>query len=205
VLTQFNPASLHRHQETYHFDAFGAGSSTFFPSCSSYQNRSKPRLYQGTVGAVRRKPQPFSRHQGLTHPYSVGRPALSHGFPRHSSRRIWRTIRRLRSRRFVLVFPRVEGLGLMLVVDDLSIQQFVESPKIPRSLRAGINPFVEGRLRTPSTINAACVGGYLLLHRPVLVEALNKFHDGLRSKEVDSESSQHQRLFAYSRRLLEAS
>ena len=53
ILTQFLPASLHRHvQQAYHFDVFSGGSIEILPA---EQTRSGGDWYQGTADAVRRQ------------------------------------------------------------------------------------------------------------------------------------------------------
>jgi glucose-1-phosphate adenylyltransferase len=153
LLTQFNTASLHRHiQGAYQFDPFGGG---FRRHPLGRADGEEPGLVPGD--GRRRPPQP--------------RP-----FPRVSARLIlilsgdqlyrmdFREIieQHLATGADVTVaakpFPvsRVEGLGLMRVGDDLSIQQFVEKPKDPAVIAGlALSPAIEASLKEPTGRSAA--------------------------------------------------
>ena len=73
-------------------------------------------------------------------------------------------------------FPlsRLEGLGLMRVADDLSIQQFVEKPKDPAVVASlALSPAVERKLKEPSDEKRCLASmGIYVFNRAVLAEAL---------------------------------
>jgi glucose-1-phosphate adenylyltransferase len=68
----------------------------------------------------------------------------------------------------------VEGLGLMRVADDLSIQQFVEKPKDPAVIASlSLSPAIESRLKV-RTAEKQCLAsmGIYVFNRAALAEAL---------------------------------
>src|SRR5690606_20317843 len=73
-------------------------------------------------------------------------------------------------------FPvsEVEGLGLMGVHDDLSIERFVEKPKDPEIISGlALSPALEATLKTPSDEKRCLASmGIYVFNRSVLAEAL---------------------------------
>ena len=73
-------------------------------------------------------------------------------------------------------FPvsKVEGLGLMRVADDLSIQEFVEKPKDPAVIASlALSPAIDSKLKERSEEKRCLASmGIYVFNRPALAEAL---------------------------------
>ena len=128
LLSQFNTASLHRHvQGAYQFDPFGGG---FIDILSAEQTEKSLDWYQGTADAVRRNIIHFRKY-----PHDLILILSGDALYRMDFRVI--IDQHLATGADVTIcskpFPvsHLEGLGLMRVADDLSIQQFAEKPKDP--------------------------------------------------------------------------
>jgi glucose-1-phosphate adenylyltransferase len=172
LLTQFQTASLHRHiQTTYNFDPFGGG---FVDILSAEQTEKGSDWYQGTADAVRRN---LIHFRGFPHDLILilsGDQLYKMDF-----RKI--VDQHLESGAEVTIaavpFPvsKVEGLGLMQVKDDLSIQRFVEKPKDPAIIRSlAISEALEKTLTTPSAEKHCLANmGIYVFNRAVLAEALD--------------------------------
>jgi len=171
LLTQFNTASLHRHiQGAYQFDPFGGG---FVNIHSAEQTEKSADWYQGTADAVRRNIIHFRKY-----PHDLILILSGDQLYRMDFREIIE--QHLGTGADVTIsakpFPisRVEGLGLMKVADDLSIQQFVEKPKDPAVVASlTLSPAVEAMLKERS-VEKRCLAsmGIYVFNRAVLAEAL---------------------------------
>ncbi len=171
LLTQFNTASLHRHiQGAYQFDPFGGG---FVDILSAEQTEKSADWYQGTADAVRRNLIHFRKY-----PHDLVMILSGDQLYRMDFREIIE--QHLATGADVTIsakpFPlsRLEGLGLMRVADDLSIQQFVEKPKDPAVVASlALSPAVERKLKEPSDEKRCLTNmGIYVFNRAVLSEAL---------------------------------
>jgi glucose-1-phosphate adenylyltransferase len=172
VLTQFNTASLHRHiQSTYHFDPFGGG---FVDILSAEQTEKTSDWYQGTADAVRRNLVHFRTYAHdlvlVLSGDQLYRMDFREIIEQHIATGAEVTIA-------AVVFPvsKSEGLGLMRVADDLTIQEFVEKPKDPK-IREGLalSPALEKRLKNPHTEKQVLASmGIYLFNRSALADSLN--------------------------------
>jgi glucose-1-phosphate adenylyltransferase len=171
LLTQFNTASLHRHvQGAYQFDPFGGG---FVDILSAEQTEKSFDWYQGTADAVRRNIIHFRKY-----PHDLILVLSGDQLYRMDFRAIIEQHLATGAEVTISALPvaasKVDGLGVMRVADDLSIQQFVEKPKEPGVI-AGLtlSPTVEAMLkdRTPEKRCLASMGIYVF-NRAVLAEAL---------------------------------
>ncbi|GAB1489030.1 glucose-1-phosphate adenylyltransferase [Opitutaceae bacterium] len=196
LLTQFHTASLHRHiQSTYHFDPFGGG---FVDILSAEQTEKNADWYQGTADAVRRNLQHF---RNFPHDYVLilsGDQLYRMDFRRiiaeHAASGADVTIA-------AVPFPKskVEGLGLMKVRDDLSIERFVEKPKDPAVIDSlTLSPALEAKLQAAHGGEQHCLAsmGIYVFNRAALTEALdNKMTDF--GKEVIPSLLGTKKLFAH--------
>jgi glucose-1-phosphate adenylyltransferase len=171
LLTQFNTASLHRHvQGAYQFDPFGGG---FVDILSAEQTEKSLDWYQGTADAVRRNIIHFRKY-----PHDLILVLSGDQLYRMDFREIIEQHLASGADVTISAIPvpasKVEGLGLMRVGDDLSVQQFVEKPKDPAVISAlALSPTVEAMLkeRSPERRCLASMGIYVF-NRAVLAEAL---------------------------------
>jgi glucose-1-phosphate adenylyltransferase len=172
LLTQFQTASLHRHvQNTYHFDPFNGG---FVDILSAEQTEKTSDWYQGTADAVRRNLLHFR-----SFPHDLVLILSGDQLYRMDYRKM--IDQHLASGADVTIaavaFPlsRVEGLGLMQVRDDLSIERFVEKPKDPAVIAGlALSDTLEARLETPSAEKRCLANmGIYVFSRSVLAEALD--------------------------------
>ncbi len=171
ILTQFNTASLHRHiQSTYHFDPFGGG---FVDILSAEQTEKSVDWYQGTADAVRRNLVHFRAF-----PHDLVLILSGDQLYRMDFREILEQHVQTGADVTLAAVPfpvsKVEGLGLMGVHDDLSIERFVEKPKDPEVIRGlALSPTLESSLKTPSD-EPRCLAsmGIYVFNRSVLAEAL---------------------------------
>jgi len=172
LLTQFNTASLHKHiQDTYHFDPFGGG---FVDLLSAEQTEKSLDWYQGTADAVRRNLVHFR-----TVPHDLILILSGDQLYRMDFREI--IAQHLATGADVTVaanpflISKVEGLGLMRVNDDLTIQAFVEKPKDP-AIIAGLamSSALEAKLKAPATEKRCLASmGIYLFNRAALAESLD--------------------------------
>ncbi len=171
LLTQFNTASLHRHvQGAYQFDPFGGG---FVDILSAEQTEKSLDWYQGTADAVRRNIIHFRKY-----PHDLILILSGDALYRMDFRDI--VEQHLATGADVTVcakpFPisTVEGLGLMRVGDNLSIQEFVEKPKDPAIIGGlTLSKTVEATLKGPSAEKRCLASmGIYVFNRNVLAEAL---------------------------------
>jgi glucose-1-phosphate adenylyltransferase len=195
LLTQFQTASLHRHvQSTYHFDPFGGG---FVDILAAEQTEKGSDWYQGTADAVRRNLIHFR-----SYPHDLVLILSGDQLYRMDFRKIIQQhIDRGADVTLASVpFPisKVEGLGLMQVHDDLSIERFVEKPKDPAIIAGlALSPALEKTLETPSE-EPRCLAnmGIYVFNRAVLAEALeNNMTDF--GREVIPSLLGKKKLFAY--------
>ncbi len=195
ILTQFNTASLHRHiQSTYHFDPFGGG---FVDILSAEQTETRTDWYQGTADAVRRNLVHFraSSHDLvlILSGDQLYRMDFREIIAQHLETGADVTIS-------AIPFPvsKVEGLGLMRVQDDLSIQQFVEKPKDPAVIQSlTLSPQIETKLKTPSSEKHCLASmGIYVFNRSVLAEALDNTMTDF-GKEVIPNLLGKKKLFAH--------
>lgn len=195
LLTQFNTASLHRHvQNTYHFDPFLGG---FVDILSAEQTEKTNDWYQGTADAVRRNLNHF-RNTPHEHVLILSGDQLY----RMDFRKI--VHQHLETGADVTVAAKpvplsgVEGLGVMRVRDDLSIEAFVEKPKDPTVIAGlAVGDAVRGRLREPygEPVCLASMGIYVF-KRSVLSAALDNTMTDF-GKEVIPALLGRSRLFSY--------
>jgi glucose-1-phosphate adenylyltransferase len=173
LLTQFHTASLHRHvQNTYHFDPFGGG---FVDILSAEQTEKTNDWYQGTADAVRRNLQHLR-----TFPHEFVLILSGDQLYRMDFRKIIQQHIATAAEVTIAATPfpvsKIEGLGLMGVGDDLSIQQFAEKPKDPAIINSlTVSEAIEARLRTPAPDGEKhCLAsmGIYVFNRRVLAEAL---------------------------------
>ena len=172
LLTQFQTASLHRHvQNTYHFDPFGGG---FVDILSAEQTEKTSDWYQGTADAVRRNLLHFR-----SFPHDMVLILSGDQLYRMDFRKIVQQHVDTKADVTLAAVPfplsKVEGLGLMQVKDDLSIQRFVEKPKDPAIISSlALSPALEKTLTTPSDEKRALANmGIYVFNRSVLAEALD--------------------------------
>jgi glucose-1-phosphate adenylyltransferase len=172
LLTQFNTASLHRHiQGAFHFDPFDGG---FVDILSAEQTEKSLDWYQGTADAVRRNIVHFRSFPHDLILILAGDQLYRMDFreiiDQHISTGAEVTVA-------AIPFPitRVEGLGVMRVGDDLTIQEFVEKPKDPAIVRAlTLSPVLEGRLKAGGGEKHCLASmGIYVFNRAVLAEALD--------------------------------
>jgi glucose-1-phosphate adenylyltransferase len=195
LLTQFNTASLHRHiQGAYQFDPFGGG---FIDILSAEQTEKSLDWYQGTADAVRRNIIHFRKY-----PHDLILVLSGDQLYRMDFREIIE--RHLASGADVTIsakpFPisKVEGLGLMRVADDLSIQEFVEKPRDPAVIAAlALSPAIEQGLkeRSPEKRCLASMGIYVF-NRAALADALENSTTDF-GREVIPALLGKKKLFAY--------
>lgn len=171
ILTQFNTASLHRHiQSTYHFDPFGGG---FVDILSAEQTEKSVDWYQGTADAVRRNLVHFRAF-----PHDLVLILSGDQLYRMDFREILEQHVQTGADVTLAAVPfavsKVEGLGLMGVHDDLSIERFVEKPKDPEIIAGlALSPTLEASLKTPSDERRCLASmGIYVFNRSVLAEAL---------------------------------
>ncbi len=172
LLTQFQTASLHRHvQSTYHFDPFGGG---FVDILAAEQTEKGSDWYQGTADAVRRNLLHFRAF-----PHDIILILSGDQLYRMDFRKIIQ--QHLDTKADVTLaavpFPvsKVEGLGLMQVHDDLSIERFVEKPKDPAVINSlALSPALEKTLLVRSKEKRCLANmGIYVFSRNVLAEALD--------------------------------
>ena len=172
LLTQFHTASLHRHiQSTYHFDPFGGG---FVDILSAEQTEKNADWYQGTADAVRRNLQHFR-----SFPHDLVLILSGDQLYRMDFRKI--VAEHIASKADVTIaaipFPvsKVEGLGLMKVADDLSIERFVEKPKDPAVIQSlTLSDKVEAQLHSNDGEKHCLASmGIYVFNRQVLADALD--------------------------------
>ncbi len=173
LLTQFHTASLHRHiQTTYHFDPFGGG---FVDILSAEQTEKSADWYQGTADAVRRNLQHFR-----TFPHDLVLILSGDQLYRMDFRKIIEQHMQTGADVTIAAVPfpvsKVEGLGLMRVNDDLSIEEFVEKPKDPAVIEGlALSPAVQSRLHNTGSDEKHCLAsmGIYVFNRTALAEALD--------------------------------
>jgi glucose-1-phosphate adenylyltransferase len=171
LLTQFNTASLHRHvQGAYQFDPFGGG---FVDILSAEQTEKSLDWYQGTADAVRRNIIHFRKY-----PHDLILVLSGDQLYRMDFREIIEQHLASGADVTISAIPvpasKVEGLGLMRVGDDLSVQQFVEKPKDPAVIAAlALSQTVEAMLKE-RTAEKRCLAsmGIYVFNRSILAEAL---------------------------------
>ncbi|TSJ78807.1 glucose-1-phosphate adenylyltransferase [Rariglobus hedericola] len=195
LLTQFHTASLHRHtQNTYHFDPFGGG---FVDILSAEQTEKNANWYQGTADAVRRNLQHFR-----SFPHDLVLILSGDQLYRMDFRKI--IADHIASKADVslaaIPFPvsKVEGLGLMQVNDDLSINRFVEKPKDPAVIDSlTLSPKLEAGLHSSSGEKHCLASmGIYVFNRQVLADALDNNMTDF-GKEVIPSLLGNKRLFAH--------
>lgn len=178
LLTQFHTASLHRHiQSVYHFDPFGGG---FVDILSAEQTEKSADWYQGTADAVRRNLQHFR-----SFPHELVLILSGDQLYRMDFRKILEQHVATKADVTIAAIPfpvsKVEGLGLMQVADDLSINRFVEKPKDPAVIDSlTLSPALEASLKASHGGEKHCLAsmGIYVFNRTVLAEALdNKMTD----------------------------
>jgi glucose-1-phosphate adenylyltransferase len=171
LLSQFNTASLHRHvQGAYQFDPFGGG---FVDILSAEQTEKSLDWYQGTADAVRRNIIHFRKY-----PHDLILILSGDQLYRMDFREIIE--QHIATGADITIsakpFPisRVEGLGLMRVSDDLSIQEFVEKPKDPAVIaRLALSAALQSKLREhPDEGQCLASMGIYVFNRAALAEAL---------------------------------
>jgi glucose-1-phosphate adenylyltransferase len=195
LLTQFHTASLHRHtQSTYNFDPFGGG---FVDILSAEQTEKNTNWYQGTADAVRRNLQHFR-----SFPHDLVLILSGDQLYRMDFRKI--IADHIASNADVSIaaipFPvsKVEGLGLLQVNDDLSVNRFVEKPKDPAVIQGlTLSPKLESTLHSSSGEKHCLASmGIYVFNRQVLADALDNNMTDF-GKEVIPSLLGNKRLFAH--------
>jgi glucose-1-phosphate adenylyltransferase len=195
LLTQFHTASLHRHtQNTYNFDPFGGG---FVDILSAEQTEKNANWYQGTADAVRRNLQHFR-----SFPHDLVLILSGDQLYRMDFRKI--VADHIANNADVTIaaipFPvsKVEGLGLMQVNDDLSINRFVEKPKDTAVINSlTLSPKLESTLKNPSGEKHCLASmGIYVFNRQVLADSLDNSMTDF-GKEVIPGLLGNTRLFAH--------
>lgn len=195
LLTQFNTASLHRHiQSTYNFDPFGGG---FVDILSAEQTEKSADWYQGTADAVRRNLVHF---RSFAHDLvlilsgdQLYRMDFCDILRQHIERGADVTIAAI-----PVPVSGVEGLGLMRVNDDLSINGFVEKPKDPEVIRGlTLSDALEAKLKNPGQEKHCLASmGIYVFNRQALADALDNAMTDF-GKEVIPSLLNKKRLNAY--------
>ncbi len=173
LLTQFNTASLHRHiQESYKFDPFGGG---FVDILSAEQTEYGETWYQGTADAVRQNLHHFNdRYFDLILILS-GDQLYRMDFRKLVNQHM-QTGADVTIAAKAMAVDEVEGLGLMRVSDDLSIQEFVEKPKDPKVIEGlAISPELTSRVSSAQEGRKYCLAsmGIYLFRKEVLKDVLS--------------------------------
>jgi len=171
LLSQFNTASLHNHiQSTYKFDPFGGG---YVDIMSAEQTDKGEAWYQGTADAVRQNLHHFHHDKNDLFLILSGDQLYRMDF-----QEIIDHHRKLESDVTIAAKAmhksQVEGLGVMRVGDDYSIQEFVEKPtekEVIESLVIGdqLRSTLDGN---PEDVCLASMGIYVFSAR-VMIEALS--------------------------------
>ncbi len=178
ILSQFNTASLHRHiQMSYKFDPFNGG---FVDILSAEQTNKGESWYQGTADAVRQN----LHHFGSENDDDLFVILSGDQLYRMDLRDIIAHHQKVRADVTVAATPvpytEVSGLGVMRVLDDYSIAEFVEKPKDPtvvnsllisERLRRGLK-----RLKGGDGYCLASMGIYVFKGH-VIREALSQYPD----------------------------
>jgi len=153
----------------YQFDPFGGG---FVDILSAEQTEKSLDWYQGTADAVRRNLIHFRKY-----PHDLILILSGDQLYRMDFRSIIE--QHLATGADVTIsakpFPvsKVEGLGLMRVGDDLSIQEFVEKPKDPAVIaRLMLSDTLDSKLTDHSEKHCLASMGIYVFNRAVLAEAL---------------------------------
>jgi len=195
LLTQFHTASLHRHvQDTYKFDAFGGG---FVDILSAEQTEMTSDWYQGTADAVRRNLVHFRNHPH-EHVIILSGDQLYRMDCREIIAQHVETDADVTIAAKPVPTSAVEGLGIMQVRDDLSIERFVEKPKDPAVIAGlALSPALESRLKsTAGKEHCLASMGIYVFKRSVLEKALeNKMTDF--GKEIIPGLLKSSRLFGF--------
>ena len=172
LLTQFHTASLHRHvQNTYKFDAFGGG---FVDILSAEQTEMTSDWYQGTADAVRRNLMHFRTHEHdhviILSGDQLYRMDCAEMIDQHVATGADVTIATK-----PVPTSGVEGLGVMQVRDDLSIERFVEKPKDPDLIaELALSPKLEAKLKNKHSEKQCLASmGIYVFKRSVLEKALD--------------------------------
>ena len=173
VLTQFNTASLHRHiQMSYKFDPFGGG---FVDILSAEQTEGGEGWYQGTADAVRQNLHHFGSEKDddlfvILSGDQLFRMDLQNIIQHHREKAADITVSAT-----PVPSEMVSSFGVMRVLDDHSIAEFVEKPQDPniinnllisKKLKQGL-----GRIDQEQDYCLASMGIYIFQGR-VLREAL---------------------------------
>lgn len=172
LLTQFNTASLHRHiQDSYKFDPFGGG---FVDILSAEQTEYGENWYQGTADAVRQNLHHFNDRD-----FDLVLILSGDQLYRMDFRKLVKQHRETNAdvtiAAKVMRTDQVEGLGLMRVGNDLSIQEFVEKPKDPAVIDGlAVSQELLGNVGQKSADEKYCLAsmGIYLFKKEVLVNSL---------------------------------
>ncbi len=195
LLTQFHTASLHRHiQSTYHFDPFGGG---FVDILSAEQTEKTSDWYQGTADAVRRNLQHF---RSFPHEFVLilsGDQLYRMDFRKIIEQHI-ATGADVTLAAIPVPKSKVEGLGVMRVSDDLSVQEFAEKPKDPAVVDSLVlSEALQNRLRSrPTEQQCLASMGIYVFNRRALAESIDNPMTDF-GKEVIPSLLGKKRLFAY--------
>lgn len=178
LLTQFNTASLHRHvQMSYKFDPFSGG---FVDILSAEQTTQGESWYQGTADAVRQN----LHHFGSEHDDDIFVILSGDQLYRMDLRDIIAHHQRVRADVTVAATPvahtEVSGFGVMRVLDDYSIAEFVEKPQDPEVIKTLLlSDKLRGSLTRIQEDTEYCLAsmGIYVFHGRVIREALMKNPD----------------------------
>lgn len=171
LLTQFHTASLHRHvQDTFKFDFFGGG---FVDILSAEQTEMTSDWYQGTADAVRRNLIHFRNH-AHEHILILSGDQLYRMDCREMIEQHVRTGADVTIAAKPIPLSGVEGLGVMQVRDDLTIERFVEKPKDPKVIaELALSDKLESKLKSKGEGHHCLASmGIYVFKRSVLESAL---------------------------------
>lgn len=197
VLTQFNSHSLNRHiNQTYKFDAFSNG---YVEVLSAEQTQSGGEWFQGTADAVR-KQLIHIKNMGARYYLILSGDQLY----RMDYRAMLRTHLSKGADITVAALPvnrkSAQAFGIMKVLSNTRIRQFVEKPTAKKTLDALVTPdkvFSEFGLAAEGKSFLASMGVYIF-NAPVLEDLLLKHPDWIDfGKELIPGALKTHRVFAH--------
>jgi len=172
VMTQFNSDSLHRHLQSYRFDAFGRG---FVQVLAAQQTNESESWYQGTADAVRQNfkyiPQKDVDYVLILSGDQLYRMDFQKMIETHERSAADVTIASV-----PVMKERAGELGIMRIDDEGRVLGFLEKPQTDEELQhvyAG-EDFIRSRGYDPQGREYLANMGVYLFNRQTLVEALDK-------------------------------
>jgi len=172
VMTQFNSDSLHRHLQSYRFDAFGRG---FVQVLAAQQTNESEQWYQGTADAVRQNFK-YIPQKDVDYVLILSGDQLY----RMDFQKMIETHERCNADVTIASVPvkkeRASELGIMRIDDEGRVLGFLEKPQTDEELQhvyAG-EDFVRSRGYDPQGREYLANMGVYLFNRETLVDALDK-------------------------------